>query len=477
MDIVTLTGILVESILKAEQEFFDNPDRMSVFEEAVADASHRFAASFISGSLELMDEALRSSIKRREKYTIQRHDNRSLITTVGDVSFKQTLYRNKETGEYRYLLEDLIKLPGHERFSSLAEAKALYEAEVHSYQHAADSLSMGDQTVSKTAIMDKVHSVIEDIPDIAPPGSEEKKQCKYLYIEADEDHIHRQKDDPEKGCMIGKLIYLFEDKQEVCKGRKILINAHYLGGLYQGSEGNKKLWMEVQKYIEDHYDIDYLERVYISSDGGAWIKAGKEYVDKSVLVADRFHLMKYIYRVANLTLDDRDETKARFYRYIYKNNLLAAKKMLTRIKNSAGHDDVIENTRSYFENNWDAIQRAFHDKHVIGCSAEGHVSNVLSERMSSRPMGWSEVGSDRMCKLRCYVRNKGQLIDLVEYRRKKLLDELKATGTDGWVEPKPKVYYSQQQRQAMAYIERMQASIGGVTVKKMLAIKDRLNEL
>lgn len=28
---------------------------------------------------------------------------------------------------------------------------------------------------------------------------------------------------------------------------------------------------------------------------------------------------------------------------------------------------------------------------VIGCSAEGHVSHVLSSRMSSRPMGWSSL--------------------------------------------------------------------------------------
>lgn len=82
---------------------------------------------------------------------------------------------------------------------------------------------------------------------------------------------------------------------------------------------------EVQKYIESHYDTDLIKRIYISGDGANWIKAGVDYVDKSVFVADRFHLMKYINRVARLTLDDEKWVKQRFYKYIYTDNLLAAK--------------------------------------------------------------------------------------------------------------------------------------------------------
>jgi len=130
-----------------------------------------------------------------------------------------------------------------------------------------------------------------------------------------------------------------------------------------------------------------LKKVYICSDGGSWIKAGAEYIYKGVLVSDRFHLSKYINRVSNLMDDKADETKARFYKYIYKNKLLAAKKLLGRIRTKTGRNDVTETTRTYFEDNWDSIQRAFHDKNALGCSAEGHVSNVYSERMSSRPMG------------------------------------------------------------------------------------------
>ena len=72
-----------------------------------------------------------------------------------------------------------------------------------------------DQTVSKTAVMEKVHKITEDIPE---QKVIEKKRVEFLYIEADEDHIHRQKDEKE-GCIYGKLIYLFDGKEEICKGR------------------------------------------------------------------------------------------------------------------------------------------------------------------------------------------------------------------------------------------------------------------
>jgi hypothetical protein len=166
--------------------------------------------------------------------------------------------------------------------------------------------------------------------------------------------------------MIGKLIYIFEGKDEVSPGRRVLRNPHYLGGLYQGSKENARLWKEVDQYIQDHYDTDVLKKVYISGDGGAWIKAGTDYVARSVFVADRFHLMKYINRVSKCTLDEENITKGRFYKYIYKNKLLAAKKLLTRTQNHCeGSDRAVEECRSFLINNWEAIQRAFHDKHRI----------------------------------------------------------------------------------------------------------------
>lgn len=81
----------------------------------------------------------------------------------------------------------------------------LSEAEEHSYRHAVESVYYKGQTVSKAAVMEKVHKITEELPE---PEVVNKKQERILYIEADEDHIHRQKDEKD-GCILGKLIYLF----------------------------------------------------------------------------------------------------------------------------------------------------------------------------------------------------------------------------------------------------------------------------
>ena len=481
MDILTLIRSYVEGLLEAEDRFIEHLDSFPELEKTVVELSNRMAAGFLGAVLTTADAMICESGVRKKEYTVQRKRMRTLISSVGDVTFTHTLYKDKK-GQIKCLLDEQILLPDRERFTTLAEAKVLSEAEVHSYQHAADSIRTGTQAITKTTVMNKIHAIEKELPEVGiTPDPEERKQVEYLYLEADEDHIHKQKDRKTEGCFIGKLVYLFEGKEEICKGRRKLIAPFYFGGLYSGSDRNAELWKRVEKYIQDHYDQEYLKRVYICSDGGAWIKAALNYIYKGKLIADRFHLMKYIYRVANCTLDDRDITVGRFYKYIYKNRPVAVKKLLTRIQNHCENSDrAVEACSTFMLNNWEAIQAAFHDKHALGCSAEGHVSSIYSERMSSRPMGWSETGSDRMCKLRCYVRNYGQgkIIELVRYRREQECLRRKAVGCEELIDQPAKARYTVEQRRNRIYIERMQATLQpGSTARKILAIREQIGSI
>ena len=60
------------------------------------------------------------------------------------------------------------------------------------------------------------------------------------------------------------MILLYEDivcdGTEGCKRHK-LVGKKYFGGLYEGSERNEDLWLEVQQYIYDNYDTGYWKRV------------------------------------------------------------------------------------------------------------------------------------------------------------------------------------------------------------------------
>lgn len=66
-------------------------------------------------------------------------------------------------------------------------------------------------------------------------------------------------------------------------------------------------------------------------------------------------------------------------------------KKLKEFAESDNKRDDIESARKYIMNNWTGITiNNIRGLEITGCSAEGHVSHVLSSRMISRPLGWSK---------------------------------------------------------------------------------------
>ena len=58
-------------------------------------------------------------------------------------------------------------------------------------------------------------------------------------------------------------------------------------------------------------------------------------------------------------------------------------------------------TKDYILSNWMAAKIRLRDReNIIGSSMECHESHVLSSRMSSRPMGWSTTGCDKISHFR-----------------------------------------------------------------------------
>ena len=66
--------------------------------------------------------------------------------------------------------------------------------------------------------------------------------------------------------------------------------------------------------------------------------------------------------------------------------------------------EAVKRSKKYILGNWEGIERRY-DEEYIGCSAEGHISHILSSRISSRPLGWSLEGADEMARLRVYRAN------------------------------------------------------------------------
>lgn len=480
MDIITLLDEFVKGILAAEEKFFKNPKDFYTLETSVKSSAESFSAGFLGMVLTNINTCLCQDPWRKMKYNICRHDRRTLITSVGDVIFESTYFKSRDDNRtYHYLLEEILGLEAHERFSEAAETAILTEALKTSYEEAAKAIPSKSE-ITKTTVMNKVHGIADMIPLQEP---KEKKKCRYLFIEADEDHVAEQHGrwTKKNSGFISRLAYVYEYKQEhpKVKGRRELVNTYYFSGLYEGSRGVQEFWEEIQRFIELNYDQEELEKVFIIGDGGNWIRSAVTYVDRSLYCADKYHMAKYINAAGNQMLDEAKEVKETLYRLIHRKDRKGFKQYTDEMLASANKPEAIRELQRYALRNWSAVMRSYHDKRLTGCSAEGHVSHVLSDRLSSRPMGWSQSGADRMSKLRCYERNHGRekIIELVRCSRE--ARKLKRTGTDD-VSVKEQALHeilAEHYDQGRSYIDRIQATIPGLTVRKTASIRMQLKLL
>ena len=412
-------------------EFFKSPTEIAPFVKGVTEELHKVGVLIIKETFEMMDRMLCDSGKRRLDWTVERHEKKKLITSLGAVDFTKTLFENKQTGEMCFLLDRIMGLAENERITEDAVEAILNEAVDTSYRRGGDAASILD-SVSKQTVKNKIHSL--EFPQ-AWKAPEEKKTVDYLYVEADEDHVALQfinkKGDIErdsrgrkKNRVITKLIYVHEGVEpEAPKSRRHrLINPYYFSAGTDSTD-NKELWNEVYRYMDAQYDLSKVKKIYVNSDGGGWILYGIKELQGLIHVMDGYHLTKSISKLTNHMKDSAEDAKDRIVEIIRHGTKKEFAELFEDLKTYFKE----EPTRAFMESgeyilsNWRAsVYRLRRPEGVIGSSTEGHVYHVLSGRMSTDPMGWSIRGADRMARLRAYRMNGGDMLELVRYQKQKL---------------------------------------------------------
>jgi len=375
--------------------------------------------NIVAEVLEDMDDYIRNSADRKKRYEIVRKDPSTLLTSFGLVAYSRTYFKPKAGGHRKYLVDELAGIRPHDRVSADVVINAIEEATQSSYRKAGTKVAY-DSDLSKQAVMKKVHEI--EIVD-APLPSTEKRAVRVLYIEADEDHVALQNKGGDRqrkaGISMPKLVYLHEgiDADKSTDKRHVLKNVRYFGGDFKSED----LWLKVAQYIDEQYIEESIETIYISGDGASWIRQGLQWIPKSRFVLDNHHMNKYI-RIATAHLPDD-----RWY-YALQDAIGWPDKKMTaevfdrvlKLTENGTKKEAVREAKRYILNNWDGIEiKEEKAEEIVGCSAEGHVSHVFSERLSSRPKGWSKVGADKMAQLRIYKQNGGKIYDLVMGQKKR----------------------------------------------------------
>jgi len=248
-----------------------------------------------------------------------------------------------------------------------------------------------------------------------------KKTPKILYIEADEDHAALQVG----GCAEPKLAYVHEGKKQIGKERWQLQNPRYFGGMYKESE---ELWNEVADYIDQTYDYDKIEKIYLSGDGASWIKSGAAIINKSIFVLDRYHLNKAV-KMAGAHIENAEREMWRAIKKEDKEYLKIVFETILDATEAEAKAQAVKEAKTYIMNHWDNIKHHYSEDYS-GCSAEGHISHIYSDRLSSRPLGWSREGVDQMARLRVFAANGGNIFDLVLRKKQERIRETRIIELD-----------------------------------------------
>ena len=418
--ITEIAGLITRSFEENFEKMLTEKKELSEFVLEIKKALDQVGTILTKEALETMDSLVKSDSRRKQNwYVHEKAAPNSLATIFGEVHYQRTYYKHKRENEYRYLSDELVGINPYDKMDISLKAKLIEEAIETPYarsgKKAAETLEISSQ------------SVMNAIRELGPVESSEvkisraKETPKILYIEADEDHVALQAG----GCAEPKLVYVHEGREKAGKNRWKLKNPRYFGGMYKEAED---LWNEVADYIDSAYEYENIEKIYLSGDGANWIKEGTGAIAKSIFVLDRYHLNKAI-KGAGAHMENAQREIWKAIKTEDKDYLKIVMETIVDATESETKTEAVRAARTYILNHWENIRHQY-SKEYSGCSAEGHISHIYSDRLSSRPLGWSRDGVDQMARLRVFRANSGNLFELALRKKQERIRETRVTELD-----------------------------------------------
>lgn len=413
--------------------------------------------NIVKDVLEFLDETVRESDSRKQEWHVHEKKPNTLATTFGEVHYVRTYYKNKHDGSYASLSDEMVGIEAHDKMDLSLKAKCIEGAIKHPYRQsgkdACDALDLSGQ-----AVMDAIRW-LGPVPLYEVPEGQEKREVEYLFIEADEDHVAM------RGRRAGepKLVYVHEGVTQVSKKRWELKNPVYFSGMFRESE---ELWAGVEDYIDMAYERDKIKKIYLSGDRGLWIRSGAKWLKDVTYVVDKYHVLKYIRQAAGHIENGCDA----IWEAIRKQDREYLEIVFETIKDHPDSDGKnLQPAFRYIRESFAATKHYF-DEMYPGCSAEGHVSHILSDRLSSRPRVWGERGIDEMARLRVAVKNGEEIYALMLKTKKERMQESRQVQINEKIIEKRKLVAGAEMQHNLPWINRGQLCGSLKTIKSFRGI-------
>ena len=384
---------LFQSFVNHLSNILLNNQYLHEIEHNLINSTNELNLDILKQILEYLDLQYKISKDRKDKYYVQQTRERTLITSLGLLTFNKTYYKAKKkiNGKYKYYsyLEDYLGVSKWAKMTLAAEVKLINNALDNGYSWSANN-SIPNYIITRQTISAKIQNINYNYV--------EKVEHKYtpdvIYIEADEVHANLQSRNKGIKNKIVPVILTHEGHKEEFVKKKQLKEQHYIASSILKTD---KLWNEAYKYLNNKYDLNKEPTIFISGDGGPWIKGFDIAFPNAIYVLDPFHYfnkkLAYIFKKEPLITSIADS-------YL-RNKMIDEFKQLVNIqidKYPEEKKDMIK-VQNFLIENIKGIINQRHSLYKCPCSMEGHISNKYAKFITSRPHSYSIDGLENIVQL------------------------------------------------------------------------------
>ena len=283
------------------------------------------------------------------RFELIRKDERSILTTIGLITYKRRYYLDKFENKYVYLLDNQLGIPPHIRMSNELIIKILDLASSMSYSEVGKRVADGC-ILSKFTIWNTIKNI--NIEAVYSPNIDRKGFKVHLQI--DEKYIG----------MINS------------KNKKKYYTATIFAGKIPGKLLNKtvlsaatlpKIRKLINYHLKERYKVEVDEEIFVSGDLALYVQNFKNHIFcKARYVPDKFHVYKAIkddlpeLEIDNYAINDKN-VQCYLLKHLNKDNV-NSRKVITILKNNPG------------------LFKTYLDYEYLGCSQEGQNSHIYAPR-------------------------------------------------------------------------------------------------
>lgn len=416
-------------LLRGIYELVTGAREFRSLEEGLQGLVQRVAGRALVLALEGMDERL---MRERDKKRWELIDTRerTVVTAFGEVTIRRRYYRDRETGERVFLLDEALGLAERERFSPKMQELAVAFAVEMPYHRAARLMGKVLPGLSPMAVWQAAQEAGARVREEAESRREAmfergedaggKRVAEVLCLEADGVWVASRREQGEKLEL--KLAVAYEGKEAV-GGRKRLVERRAFAALAEG----EAFWEQATAEFGRRWDMGAIGDYVVGGDGAGWVKAGRALFEGARYRLDRYHLRKAL--VGALAHDERALREVAGAigsgQWAQTAEVLQAAEARA---DSRQRKERIRALKRYLEANWDGIAGS-EEARGLGGAIEGQVFHHVARRMKRHGARWSERGADHLARLLA-VKANGELAAVCQGRRQMQSGRLKELAGD-----------------------------------------------